>query len=266
MLVLAFTGLATGLLVTERRRTEMQLRLQQEEHARIARLGSMDELATNIAHEINQPLMAAGTYSRLVARNLDAGTGDPQVARDAAAKAVAQVERAADVVRSLRTLVRLGRSDTAPIAVSRLVSAAVDLVLPMLSSGHIVIRQDIPADLPMVMVDALQIEQVLINLMRNSIEAISSSARARGTIIVSAGRRDGQHVEISVRDTGPGFTPSQLANLAAPFKTTKADGLGIGLALSRSIVEAHGGRLWATPSADGAHVYLTLPTAEARPS
>ena len=265
MLVLTCTGLATGLLVTERQHAELQLRLQQEEHARIARLGSVGELATSIAHEINQPLMAAGTYTRLVAKNLDPVTGSTQLAREAATKAVAQVERAAGVVRSLRTLARLGRNDAAPADVGRLVSSAIELVRPMLANGRIMVRQEIPDDLPNVSVDPLQIELVLINILRNSVEAMTVGSQGRGSLIVSATRPQSTLVEISVQDTGIGFTPDQVANLAAPFRTTKPDGLGIGLALSRSIVEAHGGRLWAAPCESGARVSFTVPVAEARP-
>ena len=266
MLILAVTGLATGLVVTDRRRAELQLRMQQEEHARIARVGSMGELATGIAHEINQPLMAAGTYTRLVARNLDPAAGDAEIARDAAAKAVAAVQRAAEVVRSLRTLVRLGRNETAPIAVTRIVSATIEIAKPMLVSGNITVHQTIPAGLPMVMVDALQVEQVLINILRNSTEAMSAASRPRGTITITATTGPGGFIEIGVRDTGPGFSRAQLENLGTPFKTTKADGLGIGLALSKTIVEAHGGQLWASPCENGAVVQFTLPIAEAKPS
>ena len=121
MLVLAMTGLVAGELVTERRRTESQLRLQQEQLSRLARLGSMGELAAAVAHELNQPLMAAGTYTRLVNDAMSAGTIDVGVVAETSKKAVAQVERAADVVRHLRALVRLDRSNRAPCRFERIV-------------------------------------------------------------------------------------------------------------------------------------------------
>lgn len=263
MLVLAVTGLATGVVVTERRRAEMQLRLQQEEHGRIARLASMGELATSVAHEINQPLMAAGTYARLVARNLDPTSGDAKLAREAADKAVGAVQRASEVVRSFRSFVRLGRNDAAPNTVRYLVSSAVEITKPFLASENIMVREEIPPSLPMVIVDAIQIEQVLINILRNSIEAISGDTSQRGTITVSASIRSDRFVEIRVLDTGPGLSSLQIEEFGVPFKTTKADGLGIGLSLSKSIIVAHGGRLWAERTDSGADVRFTLPTGEA---
>lgn len=263
MLVLAFTGLATGVLVTERRRAELQLRLQQEAQARIARLGSMGELAAALAHEINQPLMAAGTYTRLAAANLDGEGGRPELAREAAEKAVRQVERATDVVRRLRDLIRLGRSEIAPVPIQRLLKGAVDLVGPELARGDIVTREDVPSDLPAVLADALQIEQVLINVLRNAVEAIVGAGHRHGTITISAARA-GDMVELCVRDSGPGFTDAQLAQPAMPFNTTKPEGLGVGLSLCRTIVDAHGGRLWIGSSHEGADVHIALPIAEPR--
>src|SRR6476659_3299766 len=165
MLILAMTGLIAGELVTERRRTESQLRLQQEQLARLARLGSMGELAAAVAHELNQPLMAAGTYTRLVNDAMSAGTIDIGVVAETSKKAVAQVERAADVVRHLRALVRLDRSNRAPCRFERIVQETIELCQADLDRAHVAVRVSLAADLPPVMVDLLQIEQVLINLV-----------------------------------------------------------------------------------------------------
>jgi two-component system, LuxR family, sensor kinase FixL len=262
MLVLAMTGLVAGELVTERRRTESQLRLHQESLARLARLGSMGELAAAVAHELNQPLMAAGTYTRLVDDAMSAENTDVMVVAATAKKAVAQVERAAEVVRRLRALVRLDRSNRAPWRLDRAVKETIELCQPDLDRFHVTIRVAIAADLPAVMIDLLQIEQVLINLLRNAIEAIGESGSMRGSVLVEAGAVDTDFVEIRVADNGPGFPPRLLESAFLPLSSNKAEGLGIGLPLCRSIIEAHGGKLWLDTGTEGAAIRFTLPIAK----
>ena len=261
MLVLVMTGLAVGVLVTERRRTELQLRLQQEAQSRLARLGSMGELASALAHEINQPLMAAGTYSRLVATAVADGKS-PHQAREAATKAAAQIERASEVVRRLRTLIKLGRSDLAPVALAQVLAETLELLRPEIDRAGIRIEQTGWGSLPPVMGDALQIQQVLINLVRNAIEAIADTGQEHGTVTIAVARGEPTFLSVEVRDTGPGFPPEFAAEAPAPLKSTKPYGLGVGLSLSRSIVEAHGGRLTFASLRSGAVVRFTLPLAE----
>jgi len=262
MLVLAVTGLVAGELVTERRRTEAQLRLQQDSHSRLARLGSMGELAAAVAHELNQPLMAAGTYARLVNDAMNAAPVDVVTVAETAKKAVAQVERAAEVVRHLRALVRLDRSNRAPCKFERIVEEALELCQPDLDRMHVIGRTVIAPDLPRVMVDLLQVEQVLINLLRNAIEAIGESGNVRGTIVIEAKNFDADFIEVRVVDTGPGFPPQLLESAFLPLSSSKSEGLGIGLPLCRSIVEAHGGKLWLDDSSRGGAVHFTLPVAK----
>ena len=259
MLVLAVTGLVAGELVTERRRTEAQLRLQQESHSRLARLGSMGELAAAVAHELNQPLMAAGTYTRLVNDAMSAAPVDVATAAETAKKAVAQVERAAEVVRHLRALVRLDRSNRAPCRFEQIAEEALELCRPDLDRTRVTARTDIAADLPRIMVDLLQVEQVLINLLRNAIEAIGNM---RGSVLIAAKTFDAEFIEVRVLDTGPGFPPTLLESAFLPLSSSKAEGLGIGLPLCRSIVEAHGGKLWIDDGAQGGAVHFTLPIAK----
>jgi C4-dicarboxylate-specific signal transduction histidine kinase len=263
MLVLATTGLVAGELVTEHRRTGIKLRLQQESLSRLARLGSMGELAAAIAHELNQPLMAAGTYTRLVDDAICSGHTDAATIAEAAKKAVAQVERAAEVVRRLRALVRLDRSSRAPYSVERIVKETLALCQPDLDRIHARARPVLAGDLPPVMVDLLQIEQALLNLLRNAVEAIGGSRQLDGLISIEASAAGGEFVEIRVSDSGPGFPPDLVENSILPFSTTKAEGLGFGLPLCKSIVEAHGGRLWLNGSAEGAAVHITLPIVKA---
>jgi two-component system sensor kinase FixL len=261
MLVLAISGLMAGALVTENRRSELQLRLHQESIAKLARLGSMGELAAAVAHEINQPLMAAGTYSRLVVDSLRRETAADPALVETAQKVAAQVERASEVVKRLRALVRLDQSGRAPIQLDRIVNETLDLCRPDLAQNGIRLRVNLEGNLPLVLVDLLQVEQVLLNLIRNAIDAMNEAGHKGGTIAIEAGQIDKQTVEIRLSDTGPGFPPELLADHFPPFSSTKVEGLGVGLALSRSIIEAHGGRLSTGGSAQGAVVRFTLPIA-----
>jgi len=263
MLVLATTGLIAGELVTERRRTESQLRLHQDSLSRLARLGSMGELAAAVAHELNQPLMAAGTYTRLVDDSIRSGSTDTAMVAETAKKAAAQVERAAEVVRRLRALVRLDRGSRVPCSVERIVKETLALCQPDLDRIHASARAVLASGLPSVMVDILQIEQALLNLLHNSIEAIGEAAGAHGSILIEASTAGGDFVEITVSDSGPGFSPDRLANPFLPFSSTKAEGLGFGLPLCKSIIEAHGGRLWLGGNVRGATVHFTLPVIKA---
>jgi C4-dicarboxylate-specific signal transduction histidine kinase len=246
--------------VTEHRRVQFQVRLHQDSLARLARLGSMGELAAAVAHEINQPLTAAGTYARLVADTLRSGDGDKAVMVETAGKAAAQVERAAEVVRRLRALIRLDQTGRAPIDVERIVRETLELCQPDLDRYGIRTRVALDSGLPHVLVDLLQIEQVLLNLVRNAIEAMHGLGG--GGVITVEATRTGDTVELAVSDTGPGFPPEVVAEEFLPLSSTKEEGLGVGLSLSRSIVEAHGGKLALGGDAHGARVLITLPVAK----
>jgi two-component system sensor kinase FixL len=259
MIVLAATGLVAGALVTERRRIETRLRLHQESLARLARLGSVSELATAVAHEVNQPLMAAGTYIRLVADTISLGNIDTAEAAETAKKAVSQIDRAAEVIRRLRALVRLDRSNRAQFSFQRIAKGMIELCKPDLDQAGVTARFNLAADLPPVMVDVLQIEQVLSNLVRNSIEAISDGAGTAGSILIEARRANDDFIEVHVLDSGPGFSLERIEIGFLPLSSSKPYGLGVGLSLCRSIVEAHGGWIWLEPSNHGASVHFTLP-------
>ncbi len=253
MVVLSFTGLAVGVLVSEQQRTQQQLRINQEALNRAFRLSTMGEFAAALAHEINQPLTAVANYARL-ARNAP----DPAAASEASDRVISQVERAAEVVRRLRNLIRLGRSETAAISVAQLVEAAVAYCRAELDQHGVQMQVRVAPDLPRVVVDALQIEQVIVNLVRNSMEALTDAGRNDGKVAIEADR-EGTAIVIGVRDNGPGFDPDLAERADAPFATTKPEGLGLGLSLARSIVEAYGGRLSIESSASGAIVRFSLP-------
>ena len=256
MLILAITGLVAGQLVTEHRRTEIQLRLHQESLAQVARFGSVGEFAAALAHELNQPLLAAVTYARLVEDALREGSTASAV--DIINKMIAQVERAGGVVQRLRALVRPDRRNRVPCRVDHIVRDTIDLCQPDLDRLMVSVRTAVAANLPPVMVDRLQIEQALFNFMQNSMDAIGKFSG--GTISIEAVLAGADFIEVRVRDSGPGFPVNRIANPFLPFSSTKAEGLGIGLPLSRSIVEAHGGRVWLDPRSPGATICFTLPT------
>lgn len=257
MVVLTLTGLAVGVLVSEQQRTQQQLRINQEALNRAFRLGSMGEFAAALAHEINQPLTAVANYAR-VARN----AASVAAASDAIDRVIAQVDRSAEVVRRLRNFIRLGHGEAAPAQVRDLVNSAVSYCRAELDRQGVDVQVRIARDLPIVSVDAVQIEQVLVNLLRNSAEALSDAGRHDGRVVVT-GARDGNSVAVEVRDNGPGFEPGVAERATAPFTTTKPEGLGLGLSLAQSIVEAHGGTLAIESNSFGAVVSFTLPSAAA---
>jgi len=262
MLVLAATGLVAGVLVTERRLAELQQRMNQYALAHVSRLGSMGELAAAIAHEINQPLSAARTYTGLVAESLQTETlRDPSTV-EMAGKAAQQISRAADVVRRLRALVRMGRISLVPTSIGQIVQESTDLARTDLDRHRIALKVDVAAGLPAVMADRLQVEQVLINLIRNSTEAIAGVGSGHREIAIAATKTRPGFVDLSVSDTGPGFPAAFTGDVPPPLSTTKVDGLGIGLSLCRSIAEAHGGVLSIESRRSGATVRISLPTAE----
>jgi two-component system, LuxR family, sensor kinase FixL len=260
LVVLAITGLSIGVLVSEQQRTQQRLRLQQEALNRAFRLGTMGEFAAAIAHEINQPLTAIANYARLAKRAAESQPPDADGAAAAAANAVQQTDRASEVIRRLRDFIRLGRSETEATDVDVLVHDALLLCRPELERAGIEPRTRLARNLPPVMVDPLQIHQVIVNLIRNSLEALSQAGRVDGRLSIEA-KRAGEHVEVSIADNGPGFDGDIAGDSIAAFATTKYDGLGLGLSLARSIVEAHGGRLRIDSGPRGASVSFTLKTA-----
>jgi two-component system, LuxR family, sensor kinase FixL len=257
MVVLTLTGLAVGVLVSEQQRTQQQLRINQEALNRAFRVGTMGEFAAALAHEINQPLTAVANYAR-VARNAPTAAA----ACEATDGVIAQVERAAEVVRRLRNFIRLGHGEIGPAQVRELVEAAISYCRAELDRQGVDVQLRIARDLPPVIVDAVQIEQVLVNLLRNAAEALSDAGRHDGRIVVTA-KREGEAVAIEVRDNGPGFDTGLAERAASPFTTTKPEGLGLGLSLARSIVEAHGGSLAIESGSFGAALSFTLPRAGA---
>ena len=259
MLVLAFTGLAIGGLVTERRRVEQQLRLNQESGAEIFRLGSAGELATAIAHEINQPLTAISNYTRLIQQYLEDGMGDRAMAIEAASKVAAQVGRTDAVVKSFRDLVKRGRPQMKPERVPEVFRETLGLISPTLQREGVDVSVSIERGIRRIMIDKLQIEQVLINLISNAVEAMAANTSGEKRLWLRAqNTTDAKEVEITVSDNGPGFPPEFDIRRPALLASAKEDGLGVGLSFGRTIVESHGGQLMIGGGPDGAVVSIRL--------
>lgn len=243
----------------QRRVTEVALQRAQAELIHVSRLSAMGAMASTLAHELNQPLTATSNYIRGCRRLLAKSRADdlaPAVEAMAAAEAAA--ERAAQIVRRLRRLVFRGHIETKPERLRDLVDASFEQALADTSLMPVHRQVEIEADAEWVDVDAVQIQQVLINLIRNAAESMAESAWRQ--IIVSA-RPDTQSlVEVSVMDTGPGVPDNVREALFASFHTTKAEGMGMGLSICRTIIEAHGGRIWAEQGElGGATFCMTLP-------
>lgn len=249
--------------VTERKRAEEALAAAQAELAHVTRVTALGELAASIAHEINQPLGAIIADASACLNWLDADGLEAVNVREALHAIVKDGERAADVLTRIRAL--LARSAVAHeacdvVAAMRDVSA---LVGPDLARQAVSLRTCLPADLPSVMADRTQLQQVLLNLLLNAADACKGLSTVRRSVLVRAAleqRADGRFVVVAVEDAGVGFGGNKLDRIFEPFYTTKKDGLGMGLAISRSIIESHGGRLWAHANRDyGATFHFALP-------
>ncbi|MEY2884641.1 MAG: hypothetical protein RL490_2365 [Pseudomonadota bacterium] len=255
-----FTGFVRDL--TERHATERRLADLQSEVSHMSRVSAMGSLASALAHELNQPLTAIANYME-GARELLADPDADRIAmvREAMGEAAAEAIRAGEIVRRLRDFIARGSTEKRVESLRKLVTEANALALTGLgqSAVDMDIRLDPHAD--RVLVDRIQIQQVLLNLIRNAIEAMQRSPRRR--IQIRSIATDNNMVRLSVADSGPGLSPEISAHLFEPFRSSKAEGMGLGLSISRGLIEGHGGRLWADPAdGDGAVFHFTLMRAE----
>jgi two-component system, LuxR family, sensor kinase FixL len=263
LLAVAVTGLFLGLTVSERREIVLQLRDKQLELDRSLRLTAASEMASALAHELNQPLSAISSYVRACQLMMNEGRQGSVALRDTMDKVVVEVTRAGNVMRQLRDFFRTGSGQLAPVDVSALLQSALDTARPRLDRHRVTWRLEFPLALPAVEVDRIQVETVLHNLIANAIDAWPTAVDGRREIVVSAAIDGPQFVRVSVADNGPGVPDEIAAQLFRPFATSKPHGMGLGLAISRSIVEARGGRLWLQPIERGSMFCFTLPTASA---
>jgi two-component system sensor kinase FixL len=252
-----FTGFIRDL--TERQKTESRLQELQSELVHISRLTAMGEMASTLAHELNQPLSAIANYLK-GSRNLLEGRSDDNstTIRTALDRAADQAVRAGQIIRRLRDFVSRGETERHAESVSKLVEEASALALVGVKDRGINVQFQFDPSIDLVLADRVQIQQVLINLIRNSMDAMETSQVRDLKITVAA--TDNGFIRISVIDSGSGIAPEVAKQLFQPFVTTKRDGIGVGLSISRTIVEAHGGQIWVEQNPSGGTIFhFTLP-------
>jgi PAS domain S-box-containing protein len=251
-----FIGAVTD--ITERKVAEEALRQTQATLAHVTRVTTLGELTASIAHEINQPLAAAITDSSTCLLWLERDPPDLEEAREAALRSVKDATRAADIISRIRTLFKRGTSQREPVDINEVIREMTVLLHDEADRYSVSIHSNLAADLPTVIADRVQLQQVLMNLMRNGIEVMKSTNG--GELIVKSELRDDGDLLISVSDTGLGLAPQQAERIFDAFFTTKPEGTGMGLTISRSIIESHSGRLWATANSGRGTTFLfTLP-------
>ncbi|WP_165271695.1 PAS domain S-box protein [Pelagerythrobacter rhizovicinus] len=249
--------------ITESVEAQARINRLQAELGHISRINAMGTMGSTLAHEINQPLASAGNYLTGLRRIVDGNAPDPASVRRGLEQAQAEISRAGEIIRKLRRLVEQGQAELHPIKLRICVDEALMLALPDTQVRKIGINVDVPSDMT-VMADAIQLQQVLYNLIRNSVEAIAQTEIGR--IEIQARDRENQ-VVVRVSDTGEGLQPEVKERLFSAFASTKPGGLGVGLSICRTIIEAHGGSIWAEDTGDeGATFAFTLPAGgEGRP-
>ncbi len=256
---------ATARDITARRRAEEQARQHLQSLAHVSRVSSMGEMASAIAHEINQPLTAIANYTYAAIRMLRSGAASQAETLEVMQRVGAEAERAGEVVRRMRSFVRGDEGQLQAVEANFLVNEVVRLAAADARQNGVELDTRLDVGLPVVLADSIQIQQVLLNLVRNAIEAIVAGGAEERRVQLATRAAGEDRIEIAVADTGPGLAGDDLDKVFEPFYTTKPEGIGIGLSLSRSIVDAHGGRLWATANAGrGVTFRLTLPVAHER--
>jgi C4-dicarboxylate-specific signal transduction histidine kinase len=259
------TLLITALMEVKRRvgesrtRAQEALRVAQSDLAHVNRVTTMGELTASLAHEVNQPIAAAVTDANTCLRWLTRDQPDVEEAREAASRVVKDATRAAEIISKVRLAFTKNTPQRELVDVNEVIKEMIVLLRNEASRYSISVRTEL-SDIPQVMGDRVQLQQVLMNLMINAIDAMKSVEGTRELVIESQRTEDAQ-LMLAVSDTGVGLPPQQADQIFNAFFTTKSHGTGMGLRISRSIVESHGGRLWASENSPrGASFYLTLPT------
>ena len=252
--------LFTGFLhdITERQDIQRRAGILQQELMHASRLSAMGEMASGIAHELNQPLTAIMNYAKAARRHLGRTDPDPAPISDLIDKAGHQAERAAEIIKRLRRFIRKDEIERRLEPINTVVEEAAALALIGASDRNIELIFSLEDALPPVLMDRIEVQQVVLNILRNAIEAFEGTGERK--IRISTRAAAPHQVEVDIRDNGPGLAPHVADDPFRPFQTTKADGMGIGLAISHTIIDAHGGRLWAeNPPEGGAAFRFTLP-------
>ena len=256
-----FTGFVRDL--SEKERDELELKALQAELVHVARVSAMGTMASTLAHELNQPLTAIANYLETVRDVMDGTVEAPAVlVRDALAEAAEETHRAGHIVRRLRDFVARGEVEKGIESIASLIGEASKLALIDARERGIRSFFKFDPEAPLVLVDRVQIQQVLVNLMRNAVEAMADVPKR--DLFVTTSLLDGGYVQVTVQDSGPGISPAILPQLFDAFVSSKTEGMGLGLSICRTIVEAHGGRIWAEQRpGGGATFHFTLINARA---
>lgn len=254
-----FTGFIRDL--TETQRAERRLQDLQAEIAQTSRVTAMGTLAATLAHEINQPLTAIANYLEAARDLVAGGEGHADLLEEALAESATQAQRAGEIIRSLREFLRRGETERKEEGLRVLLDEAAALALIGSSGRGVELEIAIEPDVNSVMVNRIQIQQVITNLARNAVEVLAD--RPIRILRIAAKRREDGKIEVTVEDNGPGLPDSIAQRLFTPFSTTRASGMGLGLSICQTIVEAHGGRIWTDRSElGGAAFHFTLDPAE----
>jgi len=241
-------------------RAEQALRRAQAELAHVARVATMGELTASIAHEVNQPIAATVLNAQAALHWLGAGPPDLEEARQALARIVDDGNRAGDVIRRIRDLIKRVPPRVEWLDINDAIREVIELTRAETVTNGVSMQTELAAGLPLVEGDRVELQQVVLNLIVNAVEAMSAVAEGTRELLISTARAD-TDVLVTVRDSGPGMPAEGLERVFDPFHTTKPTGLGMGLSISRSIIAAHGGRLWASTNAPrGAVFQFTVPT------
>lgn len=246
--------------MTERKQAEETLREARAELAHVARVATLGEMTASIAHEINQPLAAVVNNASACMRWLAGPTPNLEEARHSAALINADGHRAGEIINRIRALAQKAPPRKDRVNINETILEVAALVRGQVQRNHVLLKTQLARDAPLIRGDRIQLQQVILNLIINAIEAMSSINEGLRELHVEVAKNELPGVRVAVRDSGPGLAPDSLDHLFTAFYTTKPHGMGMGLAISRSIIEAHGGRLWATASDHrGATFQFTLP-------
>ena len=258
-------AVGTVMDVTERKQAEDALYHAQAELAHVTRVAMLGEMSASIAHEINQPLTAVVNNASACLRWLAAP--NLEAARESAARIVADGHRAGEIIGRIRAFVNKTPSRKDWVDINETIREVIALVGSEVYENRVSLQTQLSDDVPRILGDRIQLQQVILNLMINAIDAMNGVSDAPRELLIGCAKDDSQSVLVAVRDSGPGLDPGNLDGLFQAFYTTKPHGMGLGLAISRSIVEAHGGRLWATANERrGAVFQFTLPMGDGRAS
>ena len=252
--------IGTGIDITEQRRAEELERQRMLELAHVSRLSTMGEMATEIAHELNQPLTAIASYSDTCIRLMNSLNFQSADLHEALSEIAGQSERAGEMIRRLRSFARKETPEQLPLDINALVQGMVRLTNVEARWNHVEFVLNLGDSLPQVAADKVLIEQVIINLIRNAIDAMGDHQCETRRLTIRSIVNKQDFLEVSIEDTGPGLSYDVLTKIFQPFYTTKSTGMGMGLSLSQSIIEAHGGKIWAANNeGNGAIFRFTLP-------